>query len=184
MKRPGKLLYPRTLIVTSALSIAAIAGEGTGSPPGQSHIQFGDRRVYIQAVERETSFNPHSVWQKLEQTCKFWTRRYKTSPTELARVNMNISCREAAEFAKSELNREIKANYAAANPGSAAQGGGAVLLNAESAVAGAESGSARCKSLARQKKSIAKLRKGYKIEQGNRLRERRREIEKRMHEQC
>ncbi|MBR9912121.1 MAG: hypothetical protein GYB33_17405 [Gammaproteobacteria bacterium] len=122
-----------------------------------------------------------AIFNKLQETCNNWTRWYNQDRKEVSRLNMNSACKQSADFARSHLNRKIRPNYVAYDSSKAKAAGGAILINSEDD----SSDSSGCEKLKNRIKRINnQLRAGYTMEQGNRLRAQRRELENRVHEAC
>lgn len=124
----------------------------------------------------------HRIYRKLQDTCNRWTHWYNRDRKEVSRVNMNVSCRDAANYAKNELNiRARSPNYVAASPKSSSGGSQAILLSANSNRAS----SAQCRAWEVEKERIhEQLRNGYREPKGNRLRERHRDLSDLIYREC
>lgn len=123
----------------------------------------------------------------MQTVCDRWSRWYKRDRSETARINMNISCRDAAQYASSELAIKTgKPKYAAA-PKKAKKNSSkprAHLLSAKK-VDSDYSGKPKCSYWQDQVDKIqSKLRGGYKEPQGNKLRQRRRNYWRLIRDNC
>ena len=155
----------------------------SGAVRGHAMIRSEGKVMRITTAGKSVNDASHerrSVYASLQETCKKWTNWYKRDRDKNSAVHMNISCREAAEYAKTQLNIDTgMPNYVALSTVAEDSSiGNATLIGVPD-----DSGSPKCKSLQRQKKAVeAKLRNGYKVGRGERLKQRRRDIRDQMRE--
>lgn len=151
----------------------------------QSEVDPSKRIVYEQTQQPKDSSRQDklSVYRSLQETCQRWTRWYNKDRSSHSAVQMNVACREAAEYGRTELNINTKArqvNVKSVKDKSTSPGGGAILIEN-----GGSSGSPRCQELRRQLDHIqSRLRAGYKVQEGERLKKRRREIRDEIQQRC
>lgn len=123
---------------------------------------------------------------KMQQTCKRWQRWYKRDRTESARVNMNMACKNAATFAREELDISIDTpKYAEAPVKKARKTKSRATLLSAHKVGTPYQGKPRCDHWQGQVDKIQrKLRSGYKEPEGNRLRQKRRNYKRLIRDNC
>ena len=138
--------------------------------------QFVPRQNLITDLSKQ-----REVYAKLKETCTKWTKWWNKDHTEISRINMNASCKQAKDYAGNELNiNTVRANYIAArSPNNARK---TVTTNNTSS---APKTSPSCSSWKSQLKNIqSQLRAGYKEPRGNTLRQRRRELNELVQANC
>jgi hypothetical protein len=121
------------------------------------------------------------VYAKLKETCNKWTKWWNKERTEISRINMNVSCKQAKDYAGNELNINTGRanNIAARSPNNPRK---TVTANNTSS---APEMSPSCSSWKSQLKNIqAQPRVGYKEPRGNTLRRLRRELNELVQANC
>jgi hypothetical protein len=142
-----------------------------------------DPATPLPAPSQATTAREHArkqqIYAQLQTTCQNWTRWYNDDQRELSRVNMNAACRDAANYARNELNQSPGApNHVAYSdrPSPSAHQGAAVTTVGGGSVAAAPP-SSQCEFWQAEKEVVqARLRAGYREDTGNHLRARRREL--------
>lgn len=178
----------------SAMVAEAAAPEGlsarspTFDKPGSGYLQSASepekRIVYEQQPRQDTSRQDKlQVYRSLQETCQRWTQWYNKDRSANSAVQMNVACREAADYGRKELNLDTKARRVNPDSGSrkTSTGGEAILIEK----APAKNDSPRCQSLRRELDNIqSRLRAGYKVREGERLKKRRREVRDEIQQRC
>lgn len=191
-----ELLPELPLQSSRSTPVATVAGRGTSSAdsnpgsrykPGSNYLQSASepekRVVYQQEPPRDTSRQDKlEVYRSLQETCQRWTQWYNKDRSSHSAVQMNVACREAAEYGRKELNLNISAKRV--NPDSRqkkTKSGGEVIFIENPR----NNESPRCQSLRRELENIqSRLRAGYSAREGERLKKRRRVIREEMQQRC
>ncbi|MBU3068791.1 hypothetical protein KOI40_03110 [Aestuariicella sp. G3-2] len=130
--------------------------------------------------KKKKSTGDWNVYRQLKDTCNTWTNRFKKDDSERNRVNMNQSCRYAADYAKNELN---------INPGSVNHAPYKSKTKSQPTVAyigGTDSvSSSQCRAWKLEKERVQnQLRAGYSEPRGNWLRQRKKELSELIYRNC
>lgn len=177
------------LLLALSLSYPLPASAADTAGPSRGYLQSEEnpeRRVTYQGESQDSDArqDKQEVYRALQETCQRWTRWYNKDRSSHAAVQMNAACREAADYGRKELNLNTTArrvNPDARRPQSNSAGGGAVLVGNNSG----RNESPRCQNLRRELDHIqSRLRAGYKVEEGERLKKRRRQIRDQIQQHC
>lgn len=130
--------------------------------------------------EKKKSTGDWNVYRQLRDTCNTWTNRFKKDGSERNRVNMNQSCRYAADYAKNQLHiNPGPVNHASYKTKPRNQSGGAVTGNSVPV------NNSQCDAWEREKERVQnQLRAGYREPRGNWLRERKRTLSELIYKNC
>ncbi len=135
-----------------------------------------------QSYQDSSEYRRHKdVYFSLQDTCNRWTRWYNKSHSSSDGIQMNISCRDAADYARQHLNKNYSANHVELSSGSTSSGRAAILIGS-----GSSSGdSYQCRSYKDAKDAhLARMRAGFKASSDNSLRRRLRYLSDKVHEYC
>lgn len=157
----------------------------SGKAPEPSVTEFNQQVDFNHNTSVSSPFRPvvpdlskeRRIYRLKQETCNKWTRDFNRSHTEIARSNMNVSCRDAEDYARRYLNKTPEQpNYVAG-----------VIRDSKpvSSPARVVSNSGQCSSWRSQLENIqSQLRAGYTEPRGNYLRKRRREISALIYDNC
>ncbi|GAA5316113.1 MAG: hypothetical protein AseanaTS_13180 [Candidatus Pelagadaptatus aseana] len=126
------------------------------------------------------------VYSKMQTLCDRWSRWYKRDRSENARINMNISCRDAARYASNELAMTVATpKHIAAKPSKPRNTKPNARLLSARKLERDYTGKPKCSRWQEQVDNIQrKLRGGYREPQGNKLREKRRNLWRLLRDNC
>jgi len=145
----------------------------TSAPPQTTMRTAPSNSDYLRKVK---------IHRSLQDTCNKWTGWYNRDHSENARINMNISCRDAEHYARTELKRRPStANHVAKQRQSSDKKSATRILISSSKKQSAY----QCQAWEAEKERIQdRLRAGYRENTGNRLRARRRELSDLIYANC
>ena len=124
-----------------------------------------------QAVyDRSSNYKKREVYTKLMDTCNKWTRWFNSDRNETSRLNMNVACRDASNYARNQLKIMTDSPNYVSDYTTAKTNKNSVSVNVVD-------NSNYCSVWAKKLESIQdQLRAGYSEPKGNLLRGQRREL--------
>lgn len=135
----------------------------------------------ITPAQRKPAYSSREldIYKQLQDTCSRWTMHYNQSHDEQSRINMNVSCRDAADYAQRELKLDTgKPNFVAVSDNATRSAAKRISQPSE------PQKNPNCAIWEQQLEQIqAQLRAGYTEPRGNYLRERRRQLTEQMQSQ-
>ncbi|GAB3113132.1 hypothetical protein GCM10027217_43260 [Pseudomaricurvus hydrocarbonicus] len=156
----------------------------TSNSNASSYSKAASNNTAALKKKAATEYRKHQqVYAALQKTCNNWTGWYNRDRTQSAAFQMNVSCKDAANYSAKHLNVRVTPNHVVLNsPANTSRSGNRAILIGDEAN---HEANAYCESLEREKRAIrAKRRAGYTASEDNYLRARLRKVSELINENC